>query len=161
VRWVWLKPSIPTWRLAVVSVMAGLGVLLLDLFKGFFRAGGTIKGAVTAGAVVGGVAFVFALWMRRLASPSAHPLSRLALEIRDRALTLARDDVHTDQAARDLLAATKGSRPAAETAWDILRKRPKDDPVNGRAWALIDRAIRQGDWGWWPWEREVVAHDDK
>ena len=154
VRWAWAKPSTPTWRLAVVSVVVGLGVFVLDLFKGLFRAGGKTKEAVIAGAVSAGVAFVFALIMKRLSTPSANSVSRLALDIRDRALNLASDDVRPNDAARDLLAAAKGKRAAAEVAWDILRKRPKSDPVNVRAWALVDRGIREGEWGWWPWGRD-------
>jgi hypothetical protein len=159
VRWAWSKPSTPTWRLAVVSAMAGLGVFALDLFKGLFRAGGTINEAVIAGGIAASVAFVFALIMKRLSTPSANSVSRLALDIRDRALTLASDDVHPNDAARDLLAATKGRRAAAEVAWDILRKRPKSDPVNVRAWALVDRAIREGEWGWWPWGRDKEDYE--
>jgi hypothetical protein len=150
VRWAWLT-STPTWRLAAVSATTGLGVVVLELFEGLLGPGGTIKGAVTAGGVMAALAFVSSILMKRLASPSAHPASGLALEIRDRALTLARDDVHPVAAARELLAEMKGGRHSAEMAWDILRKRPKGHLENARAWALVDRAIREGDWSWWPW----------
>lgn len=151
VRWAWLKPSQPTWRLAIASVTAGLGVVVLELFERFLRARDTIRGALIAGGVMAASAFVFALLMKRLVSPSAHPASGLALRIRDHALTLARDDVHPKDASRELRAAMKGRRHAAEIAWDILRKRPKGDLVSAQASVLIDQAIREEDWGWWPW----------
>jgi hypothetical protein len=161
VRWAWLKPSTSTRRLAAVSVMAGLGVMVLDFLEGLFGPEGTINEALIAGAVMAGLAFVFALMMKRLASPSADSASRLALEIRDRALTLASDGVDPGDAAQDLLASIKGRRHAAEMAWDILRKRPKDDLVSARAWVLVDQAIREEDWGWWPWRGEAHAGGDE
>jgi hypothetical protein len=153
VRWAWPKGSTPIWRLVVASAMAGVGVFVLTFFWRMFEEGGAIRGAASAGAVVAGLAFIFSVWVKRASSPSAHPLSRLALEIRDRALALATDGVSPDVAVQDLLAAMKGRRPAGEIAWGILRKRPKDDAVSSRAWALVDQAIREGDWGWWPWGR--------
>ena len=157
VRWAWPKASTPIWRLAVASAMTGVGVFVLN-FLWRFGEGDAIKGSAAVGAMVASLAFIFSFWVRRLASPGAHPLSRVALEIRDRALTLARDDVSPEDAVLDLLAAMKGRRPAGEMAWDILRKRPKTDLVSARAWALLDRAIRKGDWGFWPWASE--AHVD-
>lgn len=154
VRWAWPKGATPIWRLGVASAMTGVGVFVITFFWRLFEDGNAIKGAAAAGAVVAGLAFIFSVWVKRVSSPSAHPLSRLALEIRDRALTLARDEVSRDDATQELLVAMNGRRPAAETAWDILRKRAKADRVSSRAWALLDRAIREGDWGWWPWAQE-------
>jgi hypothetical protein len=154
VRWAWPKASTPVWRLGAASAMTGVGVFVLTFFWRLFEEGGALKGAAAAGAVVTGLAFIFSVWVKRVSSPSAHPLSRLALEIRDRALMLARGDVSPDDAIRELLVAMNGRRPAGEIAWDILRKRPKDHVVSSRAWTLVDQAIRVGDWGWWPWGRD-------
>lgn len=156
VRWAWPKRPTPILRLAIGSAMTGVAVFVLNVLWRFGE-GDALKGPATVGSVVAAVAFIFSLCGRRLASPSAHPMSRVALEIRDQAVTLARNDVSPDDAVRDLLAVINGRRPAAETAWDILRKRPKDDVVSFRAWTLVDQAIREGDWGWWPWGRVKEA----
>jgi hypothetical protein len=161
VRWAWPKASTPIWRLGVASAMTGVGVFVLTFFWRLFEEGGAIKEAASAGGTAAGLAFIFSVWVKRVSSPSAHPLSRLALEIRDRALTLARDDAPPGDAVRDLLVAMRGRRPAGEIAWDILRKRPKEDLLSSRAWALLDRAIREGDWGWWPWAREPHVQGHK
>ena len=152
-RWAWSTPAIPLRRLALAAVAAVLAVFALDIFGPIVGSRPSLTHGIVTGAVVGAFFFGLALLARWFSAPDRHPVLQTGLRVRDRALALALEARTGREAIDGVLEATGGMRAAAEVAWDVLRKRPRDDEVAAQALTLVDQAIRAGDWGWWPWGR--------